>query len=127
MGIFEIIIISFLGIMVFISLGMCIYYSISIRFDIKNARKLFNHELWDGFIKLAEEGKFKYDEDYSVKGKYEVFVLRDRNNKRRYEFIKFDNASGIFTGLGKDHSCVLSSFNKEKAEKMYNILKTQVK
>lgn len=135
MDLIDIIVLSIMGV---ISIVMLIAASVSIikcNSDIKKSKKeikdLYQHPIWDEFIKMAEDGQFVYSPENSIKDRYEVFILKNKNNTPRYRFVNFDNNRyAIFNYpniSSEEPTCVLSSFNIDKARKMYNVLKSQIK
>lgn len=131
----NIIVISIIGV---IGIGVLIAALVSIikcNFDIKKINKeikdMYCHPIWDEFIKMAEDGQFVYSPENSIKGSYEVFILKNKNNTPRYRFVNLGNNSyAIFNYpniSAEKPTCVLSSFNIDKATKMYNVLKSQIK
>lgn len=103
--------------------------------DTKKLKKeitdLYQNQIWDEFIKMAEDGQFVYSPENSIKNDYEVFILKNKNNTPRYRFCHIgDNTYAVFNYpiCSNDRpTCVLSSFNKDKAKQMYDILKVQIR
>lgn len=109
--------------------------TIKSNYDIKKIKKeitdLYQNRIWDEFIKMAEDGQFVYSPENSIKNDYEIFILKNKNNTPRYRFCNLgNNRYAIFnypTCSNDQSTCVLSSFNEDKAKKMYDILKVQIK
>lgn len=135
MDLIDIICISIMGVLGIVMLIAASITIIKCNFDIKKNKKeikdLYQHPIWDEFIKMAEDGQFVYSPENSIKGSFEVFILKNKNNTPRYRFVKLGNGRyAIFNYPSisdEEPTCVLSSFNIAKARKMYDILKPQVK
>ena len=135
MDLINIICISIMGVLAIVMLIAASVSIIKCNFDIKKSQKeikdLYQHPIWDEFIKMAEDGQFAYSPENSIKGSFEVFILKNKNNTPRYRFVKLGNDRyAIFNypnSSVEEPTCVLSSFNIDKARKMYDILKPQVK
>ena len=135
MDLIGIIVISIMGVIGIVMIIGTFVFIIKCNFDIKKSKKkikdLYQDTIWDEFIKMAEDGQFVYSPENSIKGRFENFILKNKNNTPRYRFTNLGNGRyAIFnypTISGEVPTCVLTSFNIAKARKMYDILKPQVK
>lgn len=122
-------------VLVFIVLIWGLFSIIKSNSDIKKLKKeitdLYQNQIWDEFIKMAEDGQFVYSPENSIKNDYEIFILKNKNNTPRYRFCNLGNnkyAVFNYPKCSNDRpTCVLSSFNGDKAKKMYDILKVQIR